>query len=91
MEATGPDACNESRSAIKAEVKRMLQLLNPVTRICDKPPIAQFREIGRRTQGDGETSTFQTPTANYIIDTSIGLAAADSAPLAVKNKAAVFA
>jgi hypothetical protein len=93
--ATGTDARNERHYAFNAEVKRVLKFLNPVARIRDEPSIVQhFHKQPRdwkkdaRRRGDLHV---QTPTANYIIDTSIGSAAAESAPPAANNKAGVVA
>jgi hypothetical protein len=89
--ATGTDTCNERHYALNAEIARVLRFLEPSTRVRFEPSIVRhfhkqpfdWKKDARR-RGDLQV---RTEKENYIVDTSIGLAAAASAPPASNTKA----
>jgi hypothetical protein len=94
-EGTGTDTRNERHYALNTELARVLKFLDPTTRITFEPSIVKhfhkqphdWKKDGRR-RGDLRV---RTATAHYIIDTSVGLAAAASAPSAANKQAGVVA
>ena len=94
-EGTGMITRNERHYALNNEIARILRWLDPSTRIRFEPFIVNhfhkqpkdWKRDGRR-RGDLHV---RTATENYIIDTSVGLAAAASAPAAANTKAGVVA
>ena len=88
---TGTDARNERHYALNAEVARILRFCDPTLRIRFEPSIVRdFHKqpfnwkMDARRRGDLQV---RSATANYIIDTSVGSAAAASAPPAANFKA----
>ena len=94
-EGTGMVTRNERHYALNAEIARILKLLDPSTRIRFEPSIVRhFHKQPKNWKQDGWRRGdlhVRTATMNYIIDTSVGLAAAASAPAAANTKAGVVA
>jgi hypothetical protein len=93
--ATGTGARNERHYAFNNEIRRVLKFLDPSTRIRDEPSIVRHFhkqpynwKKHARDRGDLHV---RTSTENYIIDTTIGSAAAASAPSAANHTAGVVA
>ena len=86
---------NERHYALNNEVARILKWLDPSTRIRFEPSIVRhFHKQPKDWKRDGLRRGdlhVRTATANYIIDTSVSLAAAASAPAAANTKAGVVA
>ena len=93
--ATGTETRNERHYALNGELARILRLLDPSTRVRFEPSIVRhfhkqpfdWKKDARR-KGDLHV---RTDKENYIIDTSIGLAAAASAPSAANTMAGAVA
>jgi hypothetical protein len=94
-EGTGMVTRNERHYALNNEVARILKWLDPSTRIRFEPSIVRhFHKQPKDWKRDGLRRGdlhVRTATANYIIDTSVSLAAAASAPAAANTKAGVVA
>jgi hypothetical protein len=94
-EATGTETRNERHYALNAEIARVLRLLDPRTRTRFEPSIVrdfhkQPRDWKRDCKRRGDLQ-IRTAMANYIIDTSVCTAAAESAPPESNTTPGVFA
>ena len=94
-EATGTGTRNERHYAYNTEVARILKWLDPTTRVKFEPEIVRhFHKQSKDWKKDARRRGdlwVRTSSESYIIDTSIGLAAAASAPTAANTKAGVVA
>ena len=91
----GTTTRNERHYALNAQVSRSLKRLDPSTRVRFEPWLVQhFHKQPHNWKQDSKRRAdlhIRTDTENYIIDTSLGLAAAASAPAAANTKAGVVA